>query len=1525
MPDVLPAFLAWISGRPLAAVAPLVNSSCRLLPNAVRISGWSHTMGGVMKRIAEATPGWPLKIQHMRHLCRFFHNQGYRRHLQRLLRDRGLDLDKKLKFFTASFAKWRYETVADVVCQLAELRDLCELHMHESLFPNIQERELLRDVLVACRDRSLWKWICASHAEVFKPLESCRRWGMKCACHYPPGLRPLAGHEECPLRSRRLKDAHAEIQRRRDYFLERARLFQAADEEGAGELTVALATSFRLAASDLDMRFQYLSRAPWCFSQCGSAAGAREFLNQVELVHVSGHDPLTRRLLDQHGPHLVALAAGGECPDPLAEAVRLFNLAPLDESPGEGYHRSTHSVRQRAPGATVHYIKQDLRLAENIQRCRQFIRTHGEPGKDVFCFEWRCWTRILQTSPATPFRRVKIKRKAAFDRIYRSDDMAAEDWSGTCSRSSPFPAPLPLKTTNARQVQLEYITSVLAPLQWFVVQRQSRAIGPDGAAVTETVRDCFQVLRLQSSRSRAHLMPTADSHLHPEALPVVAVNIQRCDVQEGDGEGSVFVHAAEDPQWVQPEAICSFTDFRRSAIRHRHAVGCVGRPGTIQLSSPEAARPQHPLTDERCPTWSILDELRKRGWKFAQGKCVHRSSDPAAMVMDGREAVRMELYYMVLLNLGVRLTQTSCIPSDQPQMFYRLLLDGKHVEPGLGDAQYKRIAAAEPLALPAPPVPEDPDDDDDVVVAGGHVPVIPKAPPRPPALAPAPPAAVVLEPPAPPALPGPPPAEDDLVVAGAAGCSGGKGPAGGRTRRSRRSWCPAPFGDGLVELEKPGRLLSTSLGAALSAAAGKYEHAVHRSYKNWICQCPRHDGCEKKRIVSDKSGGVLGALAYVMAWRDVELPEGASAKCHNQTKPSPAAVQHVLDTRQAELQECCDRRQSMSDDDMFVPVAAPVPRTDRQPPAECKTCEKPVHVGQAPWRGCKNQHHDCGAAVKQFVASLARPARTEVREQYDSLSPEDQQHCHKAVVTGGRGSEGIENGVNMVQTMYRVAEVRARNGSELLDRGEFIAFQMYRRGKTRNVAEMNWKKLEDSKKTVQDKGKTKVWVNLPKQILHDDVAGSRLAQDPRRFTVDPQSARCLMREGVQQTAAAAAAVGAPAVVHSDSDGSDELPKGGGSEDNDSDDAPSLSAASAAASRPAPGGRKGAASPAAAAAPATGGKRAAAAHEEAPKNGKKPRTPLKQKTSPALVPVADLPATANTPVELSNAKMSLRAAAAAQMATFKDGDVSKVAAMLKALAPYKEHPDVKCLGYSQANAALEGFSREIDEWTVPLDVDSKRKEFQTLSERLDTQLNTLAGYVEIADVISAQKKDEETAAKKSAKGHVDSVAAKLSRGGTPSGVSRVMAGVLCEHLKKPAESRSQTYSSAYPFEISWSEGESYENVFLLPRGIPAGSEPKHHWHVQLEQVLSTEAATLKEKSNAARKKVEDCQGTHANGTVQLGSELVWNPAGGDAGPFQVVPGVRPNLVTMQAGAYLCSRQAMPMAGCGMFMSVVEGTA
>ena len=50
LPGVLVAFLAWNSGTLLQLCAPLVDFSVRCFPRSLRIAGWSHGLGNVMKK-----------------------------------------------------------------------------------------------------------------------------------------------------------------------------------------------------------------------------------------------------------------------------------------------------------------------------------------------------------------------------------------------------------------------------------------------------------------------------------------------------------------------------------------------------------------------------------------------------------------------------------------------------------------------------------------------------------------------------------------------------------------------------------------------------------------------------------------------------------------------------------------------------------------------------------------------------------------------------------------------------------------------------------------------------------------------------------------------------------------------------------------------------------------------------------------------------------------------------------------------------------------------------------------------------------------------------------------------------------------------------------------------------------------------------------------------------------------------------------------------------------------------------------
>ena len=154
MVDMVAAYCAYMEGSDMTKLRSAVNQEERWLPFALRLSGWSHTLGNIMKHTAESATRWPDVLAKMRTLVEFFRNGTWRNHIQRALRDRpppdfGLST---LDHFSVSMAKWRYETVTVTMVELLKFRTLCERYMTEAWFANVKDKEVLRRVFDACRD-----------------------------------------------------------------------------------------------------------------------------------------------------------------------------------------------------------------------------------------------------------------------------------------------------------------------------------------------------------------------------------------------------------------------------------------------------------------------------------------------------------------------------------------------------------------------------------------------------------------------------------------------------------------------------------------------------------------------------------------------------------------------------------------------------------------------------------------------------------------------------------------------------------------------------------------------------------------------------------------------------------------------------------------------------------------------------------------------------------------------------------------------------------------------------------------------------------------------------------------------------------------------------------------------------------------------------------------------------------------------------------------------------------------------------
>ena len=199
-PDILAAVVGWIGGVELRFLRERINHQGRAFSRALRIAGWSHMLGNIMKSTANRMDSWPQYLRYLRELCKFFRNDSYRQHIRRRLRHLPAHLKALLtKAFTAGFAKWRYETVAEALKQIGDLREVCEA-LRPELFAHAQDQAHIASVMEACSDKKFLSWVVVAGNEIFQVLERLRRWGMICDCPAHQEQRARIGtgkHIEC--------------------------------------------------------------------------------------------------------------------------------------------------------------------------------------------------------------------------------------------------------------------------------------------------------------------------------------------------------------------------------------------------------------------------------------------------------------------------------------------------------------------------------------------------------------------------------------------------------------------------------------------------------------------------------------------------------------------------------------------------------------------------------------------------------------------------------------------------------------------------------------------------------------------------------------------------------------------------------------------------------------------------------------------------------------------------------------------------------------------------------------------------------------------------------------------------------------------------------------------------------------------------------------------------------------------------------------------------------------------------------
>jgi hypothetical protein len=197
MPDILRAFLQWNAGMPLLDVSRLIDHDHRLWYNAIRVSGWCHCWGNLMKYVAHKLSSWDDHLARMRNLVSFWHNKTWRQYMKKVMQGTGYDTSE-LNHFSCTMAKWRYETIPAAQSELLRLKTPSQAITGE-LFPRAQDKVELRRTCEACHSQIFWDTMTYTQEFVFGPCETARRWGMVCECplHVQARKELRAKHIQC--------------------------------------------------------------------------------------------------------------------------------------------------------------------------------------------------------------------------------------------------------------------------------------------------------------------------------------------------------------------------------------------------------------------------------------------------------------------------------------------------------------------------------------------------------------------------------------------------------------------------------------------------------------------------------------------------------------------------------------------------------------------------------------------------------------------------------------------------------------------------------------------------------------------------------------------------------------------------------------------------------------------------------------------------------------------------------------------------------------------------------------------------------------------------------------------------------------------------------------------------------------------------------------------------------------------------------------------------------------------------------
>jgi hypothetical protein len=415
-----------------------------LYPYALQVPGIKHILDWIIRDALSDIDFWPTWQSSAKRLVQYFHGQGHRDLVGKLLCSLGheghgsVDMMRSLQTATSSFADWRWTTLQTCIRDVLRIEDVVRFLIPRLKDPAkqlVMSKPLAAELSVLAASPEFWDQARALKA-ILGHVMSFSEWVSGCACH-DQQLQCQDGHApppvKCPWKGCRAPELANKLHFVQDAIAaDRDSLKQTAF--ASVKLDLVHAAMSRVIAR-LEMKLHWVHELPYLVWQAHDAKVAQEMLAKYD---AATRDVVRARCIHRVSEYLCGHEKGSLRPDmerhaqghgmskTLASEVLAYQLCIIDDTTQEAPHRDLSHVVKTSPGSKPSWWFASMRLKEHLE----LYDNLGEHEQADMCLYLQSWKSVLQNDIAVSRRLTPVKRSMEQVRssIYRTGVASLDDF-----------------------------------------------------------------------------------------------------------------------------------------------------------------------------------------------------------------------------------------------------------------------------------------------------------------------------------------------------------------------------------------------------------------------------------------------------------------------------------------------------------------------------------------------------------------------------------------------------------------------------------------------------------------------------------------------------------------------------------------------------------------------------------------------------------------------------------------------------------------------------------------------------------------------------------------------------------------------------------------------------------------------------------------------------------------------------------------------------------------------------------------